>query len=260
MLLEGESTVNECEWPNGTSDAPVMMADFTVRRLGDISRGDQVIGWARPEVGNRRLVRSEVVAVRKRVAPLTKATLSSGSTIVSESGQRWAVSDSHRGGGPYFRELKEPRRVLRLFEIPPPLDPDLASLAGYLGGMYDGEGTRRTISQWRDVNAVTHAAIEEALVALDFPYTMHDGGFYLVGGRSHFLRFVMWCRPRKVTRGDPWVSNFHLPATMTPDEIICVEDAGVGEVIDLQTVTGNYTAWGIGAQAIDLGVPVRSLN
>ncbi len=88
-----EQTRKIRDW-SASPDSLVLMGDYTWKRIGDISEGEEVIGWEPYATKNsikQRLVKTKVVALKHRIAPNTvKVTMSSGRTMVVTDDHMWA--------------------------------------------------------------------------------------------------------------------------------------------------------------------------
>lgn len=130
--------------------------------------------------------------------------------------------------------------------------------AGFLGGIYDAEGSGQIISQYLDHNPRTYALIKAALERFHLPY--HEAkdkkGMRLQGGRSTLLRFWQIANPalkRKlasyVMRGGGRFSAGNLATMKSAPFVKAIEPLpGVHRVYTLTTTTGNYVAYGCGSK------------
>lgn len=266
-------------------EAPIWMADLSFKPLGDVIVGDEVIGWAiddvraglrglTPETSARPrqwLTTSRVLAVGRRNAPVVKVTLASGRVLRCTSDHLW-LRHPHPSNG---RVLG--RRRSRAGDFVPPavgetlcrvIDPtpvaplELRQLAGWLGGMFDGEGwasyrAQPVIAQSLAANPDICAEIERACerLGIEVAYRSRRGGngsFSILGGRQGYVDFVNTCRPVKWRLIAERVLNANW---RVPDEIVAVEDDGDDEVISMTTSTGNYIAWGYASKNCDPPYP-----
>lgn len=144
--------------------------------------------------------------------------------------------------------------------------PELASekerlIGAWLGGLYDGEGSWDGLAQDVTVNPEVRQRIKDSLDFLGIPYHASDDdgrrtirisapgehGYYAKGNvkRQHLVNFLNWSgatRSRnKLAQWDRMLltSNFG-----QQDRVVSIESEGPGEVVSMQTETGNYTAWG----------------
>ncbi len=247
-------------------EAPIWMGDYSFRPLGDVKVGDEVIGWSfgRPDTrtvkkgsldSRRRLCRSRVVAVNRRIASLVTVHFESGRTIRCTPDHEW-LADNHHSGLAYL-PAKVGRKIIHVVDTTLPVTlPEHLWLAGWVAGMYDGEGHGNMISQSSEANPATWARLDYALTVLGIPHVMHKdrphkagsgaGGVSIAGGRDGFLKFVRTVCPARQNNG--WDRALLTGRFRKPDRIVSIEPAGEGEVISMTTTTGNYVAWGYGSK------------
>jgi hypothetical protein len=280
-------------WCN-TPDAPVWMADYTFKAIGEIQPGDQVIGWTTDEAkfgsGRRQLVPSTVLAVNRRQAPeIVRIAFESGRTVQCTPDHEWLryytpgsdgrivngpeKSRGHNGrGGKTFDSDYAPLSVgsvARHVITPtqPLTDPKQIEAAFYLAGIIDGEGSWKdrtiTICQSETKNAAVSARIEQSLNVLGLEYVKamsHPGGSRLGSDvttwtlrakktktRQSIVDLYNWTHPEKMTqeRMDAALLSKNFGQ---PDKVVSIESLGPGEVVSMQTATGNYTAWGFASK------------
>lgn len=171
-----------------TPDAPVWMADYGFKAMGDILPGEKVIGWVRGQVGSRsqtRLVASEVLAVKRRMAPeIVRITMESGRVIRCTPDHKWA--------NPWYSPAAA---------ISPTCMPEKSR--------------------------------EE----------------YAPAAVGNDLRFVI----------EPTMPLDSQEARGSMDRVVSIESEGPGEVVSMQTETGNYTAWGYASKNCQLLYSSHSL-
>jgi hypothetical protein len=266
-------------------EAPIWMGDLTFRHLGDVRVGDEVIGWGHSSARTKiHLLPSAVTDVSVRQSPIVRVEFESGRSlrcspdhlwrqhfygtrgpdrfpiaVGGEQGRgqgigRWGqgneviVGDATyvRGSG-VFKTAAIGRSLTHVItpSFPSP-DYDDAWLAGWLAGMFDGEGHRNHIAQSAAANPFLYEELCEALDHFGFPYRKAEMGVHLVGGRETFVRFANLVRPKKrSTWADQMLASRGIGGTIGhPDKIVAVEEDGESEVISLTTATGNYVAWG----------------
>jgi DNA polymerase elongation subunit (family B) len=235
-------------------EAPIMMADFSFKPLGEIQVGDEVIGWERGRgTGRRKYVKSTVVNVQRHDAPIVKVTTAGHRTIRCTADHRWLAARSRTNS--QYTVAKVGRPLAFVMSECPSVPPALATEASWLGGIWDGEGSlasnnrgQLVISQSRRVNPEVCDRIERACVQLGFRYgnwAEGDDGmrrYAIQGGMQEKLRFLRWCQPAKKER----IRNILLKSRFATwaDPVTRIEADGSGEVIGLTTTTGNYIAWG----------------
>lgn len=262
--LEGVTHFGRCN----TSEAPVWMGDYTFKPIGAVEPGDTVIGWekragSRAETGQQRnyLCSSHVLGKSRRHAEVVRITTESGRVIRCTPDHPWLAHYSS------YRNSRQPDANYRpaevgkaLTHVIDPVEPlttlEDAQAAGYLGGIYDGEGYGVTISQYKEHNPEITWRIKTVLDQMGFPYsTMGNGkGIVLTGDdplshhtrKQYLVNFINWCQPAKINDG---LERTLLGASWgNPDRVVSIEPDGEDEVVSLQTSTGNYVAWGFASK------------
>lgn len=249
-----------------TPDAPIWMADGTFKPLGEVRVGDKVMGWKlNPANGRRVLCESVVELTHSRVAPMViESTLDDGSKIKCTPDHRWLnphSTDSEREwvtiGGNYepTRRGNKRKRYVALSRVVNPVseieDRDVALEAAWLGGIWDGEGGGRGfIGQDVYHNPETYARIQEALEMLEIPFRSQPSGIQILGGRQSYVKILNWCN---ITRNKWFREILHTQINRTSTSVVNVKELGPGEVISMQTTTGNYVAWGLASKNCVLG-------
>lgn len=140
-------------WCN-PSEAPVLMEDLSLRSIGDVRKGDKVIGFA---IGNQkkraRLKPAEVLSISVSHQSVVKITLDSGEVVRCTPNHKWWTGRNDKTH-PSYAPAYAPGANLRgrrdsgsiLCRVCPPRlpqfsDPEDIRLAGWLAGFFDGEGT-----------------------------------------------------------------------------------------------------------------------
>jgi len=239
-------------------DAPIWMADLSFKPIGDVKVGDVVMGWVKPErpAGTaakwwrHHYAPSTVLAVQRRRAPLVEVHLASGRVIRCTPDHNWSNGGTNRSGS--FKANPQPwttakigARLRHVIDVPEPLTPEQERLAAWLGGIYDGEGSANhngiQIAQCPDHNPEVSAAIAHALTALGFAFTRTAMTFRVLGGMKARVRFLRLCRPVRHAK-IPKVLDRQVDSESDP--VVAVREIGTGEVVSMQTTTGNYVAHG----------------
>jgi hypothetical protein len=257
------------------AETPIWMADLSFRKIGDVEVGDAVIGWTRRTwdlgraalLGRRdmkarslrsmnRLCVSEVLHVSRRRAPVVDLQMASGRRLRCTPDHFWlnaAYSPSSKSSE-WITPAKG-RHLLRVIDTPPQVPQEHLRLAGWLGGIYDGEGSRAYVaSQCRVRNPEVYAAIEQALDVLGIPHTLPETGrtvrlFCLVGGRQGYLNFLAIAQPiKRQYLVDRIMGSSRFGRR---DTVVAVSAPVDAEVFSLTTSTGNYVAWGFASKNCD---------
>ncbi len=257
-------------------EAPIWMADHSFKPIGEIKVGDEVVGWEKADRPNKakqfvrdHYTKSRVVSVARRLAPLIEVTFSSGRTVRCTPDHLWSngradrcqhkktVRTRHKGKLYQYDCVQAARpwtvakigATLRFSRSPlsvEELTPELQRTAAWLGGIFDGEGSFSkqgglSIAQSKTHNPGVCAAIRSALTALGFEYTEGERSFLITGGFRAVARFLTLCQPVRRSRMEQYLFGQVLTQK---DRVVAIRDLGEGEVVSLQTTTGNYVAWG----------------
>jgi hypothetical protein len=252
-----------------TPEAPVLMADGTFKPIGEIVAGEQVMGWEwrQGERGHwrKRLRPTAVLATQRRIAPeVVEATMESGRVIRCTPDHQWAnfyYSPASRGNEyePMLRGSRGGRgdgtRRNTMCRLVDPVEAlterKMIDAAGYLSGMIDADGTVAAgeirIGQSLRVNGPICDQIEQSLNVLGLDYRVFDRPeqriYILKGTLENRLRLREWM-PLSVKVRKAWEDRQTMRWTGGRDQVVSTTDLGPGEVVSMQTETGNYIAWG----------------
>lgn len=225
-------------------------------RSGAISWDERYRPWKMPL---KRLCGAQVEAIGIREAPLVRVVMESGREFRCTPDHLWLNgqwSPSTRHGREWINAAVG-RTLLHVIDEPRRLNREELRTAGWLGGIYDGEGSgvyAATQSAFR--NPEVCEAIGRRLTDLGIAHSIPDGSapgvrhFSLLGGRQTFLDFLTWCQPVKDARLAAKIKN--TARFGTRDKIVAIEPAASGEVISMTTTTGNYVVWGYASRNCDV--------
>lgn len=238
-------------------EAPMWMANGTFKPLGKIKVGDKLMGWKRAykkkgKRGNRqarkRLCVSVVTAVHKKRDKIYKITMASGRVLRCTKDHLWVNGKLQFRGKDNYVTPEVGRTLAHIVEPPRKLTKAETRTAGWLGGVYDGEGSGRHISQSQTHNPEVCDKIEHSLRELEFEYSVQTGGddkcakFYIAGGIQGDVNFLNHCQP---ARKKNWLNSItNRSSFFKKDTIVKIEADSYGDVLGLTTTTGNYICWG----------------
>ena len=263
-------------------EAPVLMADLSLKPIGEINVGDRIIGFATDTVGGdgaplrRKLIHSEVAAVIRSRRPVVRVTLDTGKVIRCTPDHLWYTGkqDAYH---PLYAPAAVGRKLLRVCDdaIPTPTDPDDIRRAGWLAGFFDGDGSvvlscKRpgdmpsclvSFAQGAGRNLPLCERLERELTHFGFDYghqarvrsdrigdrdTAHLTRWYYLKGNTlpMYQRFLHVVQPTK------WRDRMAYGAlganfVIGRERVIGIEPDGEGDVFGLTTTTGNYVVWGL---------------
>jgi predicted phage terminase large subunit-like protein len=265
-------------WACNPYEAPILMADLSMRPIGTVAVGDEIVGFT---VGNEgkagrraRYRKATILDIHKSLQPVVRITFDSGRTIRCTANHKWWTGrgGSRRAYAPAVLGSKL-RRV-----CPPsitPVSPENARAAGWIAGFFDGEGSvslnqRRehgsasaliSFTQSADRNLPLCDKLEANLNLLGFDYGVrhrrrNEGhapvrSYWLKAGpvgRSSMLslyqRFIHQIQPAK-WRDRIIESAVNSRMFTEKERVISIEPEGAEEVYGLTTTTGNYVVWGL---------------
>lgn len=260
------------------AEAPVLMADLTVKPVGNIVPGDKIIGFTRtkkkPKARDSRhsLVLSEVLEVFRRKAPVVSITLDSGEIVRCTPDHHWFRRTTGEGKSRYG-----PAKIGTLLSrvcpaYLPALTPEEQRMGGWLGGFFDGEGSvscceKRKQPGFRPSVAISfyqgsgrNLPICECLEgALD-----HFGFFYTIDqrkrkeGHEPARQYRLLASPALATiqkflhiaEPTKWRDRLLQGALGAKfrtgkERVVSIKPESEEEVFSLRTTTGNYVVWGL---------------
>lgn len=180
------------------AESPVLMADLSMKPIGQIQEGDRIVGFT---VGTRaeraRYKEAQVLSISSFKSPVVKITFESGYTARCTEDHQWFTGRSPLDGyhRPYARARAPgtPKRhgiqsTSVLCRVCPPglpeiKDPADIRLAGWLSGFFDGEGSasldRRgsvllSFSQGTGRNLILCDKLESTLARFGFPFSYRE--------------------------------------------------------------------------------------
>ena len=278
IIPQMKSDAGKFAWACNPYEAPVLMADLSMKPIGTVAAGDEIVGF---RIGNEgktgkraRYRRATILDIHKSLQPVVKITFDSGRTIRCTANHKWWTGRS--GDRPAYAPAVLGSKLRRV--CPPaiePVRPESARAAGWLAGFFDGEGTvslnqRRehdsasaliSFTQSADKNLPLCDRLEANLRLLGFDYGMRHRqrnaghapvrSYWLKAGptgRSSMLslyqRFVHQIQPTK-WRDRIIDSAVNSRMFTSKERVISIEPDGVEEVYGLTTTTGNYVVWGL---------------
>ena len=171
-------------------EAPVLMADLSLKRIDEIVVGDKIVGFETGKDGKRaRLKPTEVLSISKSVQPVVRMALDSGKVIRCTANHKWftgRLDATHKEYAPAHVGSK-------LKRVCPPTLPEVQTdedirLAGWVSGFFDGEGSVSllqhgrgdhgnsliTFCQSADKNLPLCEKLEYSLTRLGFNFGYHE--------------------------------------------------------------------------------------
>lgn len=239
----------------------------------DLRVGDEIIGFddkSKQERHGRNWRHATITATGIKQLPTYDIYLSSGKVLRATGEHRWLVrlKNGRDGGIVWERTDKLQERLDHHRRRHPIILPKFAEIhelsqtyeGGFLSAAFDGEGciSKNTNNQYRlsfvqKPNGM-HDMVSDLLhlEGFDFAYAQHQSGCietYLKGGKHEVLKFLMKYRPPRLLNKlwQSWDINKMDLATVSEEEIVRVEYAGVQDVVTLSSSSKTYIAEGFGA-------------
>jgi len=155
-------------WACNPYEAPILMADLSMKPIGSADVGDEIVGF---KIGNdgktgkrARYRKATILDIHKSLQPVVKITFDSGRTIRCTANHKWWTGRS--GDRPAYAPAVLGSKLRRV--CPPsiePISPENMRAAGWLAGFFDGEGTvslnQRMFTQKERVISIEPEGTEE---------------------------------------------------------------------------------------------------
>ncbi len=245
-----------------TPEAPVLTRDFKWVPAGALKKGDALWGATEEHVKGRRrrMVDSSVVSAERTVAPLVEVVMENGERVKCTPNHPWlAKPDAPDGQGRLYRWVQAKDlmdgtgwRVHKIFD---PWTTDESREAGYLAGHLDGEGHIGRNQNQQNFRVCTSqmpgevmARVEAGLSERGFTYSTKehpDSGvtnLRVNGGLAEQFRLLGEIRPGRLIKRTAGLEP-QLVAKESP-LVVAVNDAGSGEIVQLETSSKTYFAHG----------------
>jgi len=265
----------------------ITMSDWSQRPIEEVKIGDEVVGWE--QVGGQRVLRRAKVINRgvHRQQPVNRYTFNTGRSVTCTADHKWWRGPW--GSGAEYNHLQIPRRPERS-HIKVIGKPDLPAKAkgmsgvrqllvptqqletrdaGWIAGMYDGEGTfKKNPNHPSGAAVITQSMLNPhiinelraAFTRLRFEFSeawwkatdtngdkrdrmTHDRCNFLInGGWSERYRFLVEINP---TKRQPIADSLFAKLTTEGLDLVQVEAQEPQDVHWLETETGNYVVEGL---------------
>lgn len=244
-------------------DHRVLAADLSWKPIGDIEAGDRLVAFDEHAVhGSQRHFRNyqltEVVAAESAVAEVVR--------IVFDDAPDLLVTPDHpllvcrNLNGPPFMLRWAPAGDLDLGGLLPrylePVQAIQTHEAGYLAGLFDGEGTITSTGQGASFSQVPGAVLDYGKSLLQgFGFSVTEKSncngraietmvVSITGGLAESVKFLSMIRPRRLlAKVEP--DSFGLFRAVTKHRVAAVEPAGRREIRRVQTTTSTYLLEGM---------------
>lgn len=238
--------------------------------VGEVCVGDGLVGFDEDLRNGKSKMRKTVVTGTKRVIrDCFRITLEDGTVIEASSGHGWVTVGPTRGsqeslGGPVrpgyggnarhwvtTTELRPGKSKLILWAKPwGPVPTQLEKVAGYLAGIFDGEGwiSHGQVALAQNAGPVANEILQSArLLGYEMtPFSKNKCITWCFRGYETAMRFASQCSPIKLAnRADEiWVDRKAGGKFTKPVLVYAVEHIGEQETIAVETTLGTLVAGG----------------
>ncbi len=237
-------------------DTPILMSDFTQKKISEVKVGDEVVGFTRGIPEKRGgLVRSKVKAISKHEDYVCDLKMESGRKVACTKNHKWYTKrddDTHR--------LYKPARVGSRLMLVDDLDENISkreeNLWFYLAGFFDADGSAKagakiSFCQSLKVNKPVYDRLIDVIKELGLDY----GEYY----RDEHQTMIVWLNDSKraakkmIRYGDPAKKSQIIEKlyernsryVLDKDKVEWIKRRSKKETVyGLETETGNYIAWG----------------
>lgn len=252
---------------------PILMSDWSEKRIESIKVGDEVIGFEVGSVKHKKatLRCATVTDISHGYRPVYRVLMASGREAYCTIDHKW-----YRRKKDSQHKLYLPARVgcelHSVYTPPSPVSQEDQRLYDWLGGLMDGEGSCETRGQMTlsqsDRNPEVQAEINRVLHRLGFEFSFWSGNrkteienpkwakrghWNINGGRAAKIKLLTHAHMAKKERfvRSLWLSADRLTTSVKGQirhKVISITPAGEMPVYGLTTTTGNYVAWGFASQ------------
>jgi predicted phage terminase large subunit-like protein len=243
------------------------MSNFTQKNIENVVVGDKIVGFT---FSNRRTRWQEttVTAVHSHAALVKKYTLASGGTVTCTPDHKWWTGrfgvgvdkekDLHKKYSQLGFKKNEIKGLVKVFVEPEeiPEAPEIIRAAGYIGGIFDGEGGYNGgaihFHQNEEIHDQICRRIRYCLRVLGFDWGETHAparpgivDFFIRGGKEEKLRFLRWCDPAKNEKFKWDILHTTRQGNYRGrDNLVEIGEEFEAVVYNLTTDTGNYVANG----------------
>lgn len=226
----------------------VLLSDMTWRAAELLQEGDQVVAFDEKTEGKHRKFRcSTVLAADPVHLPSLRLTMTDGRQVTCSKEHRWLVLSGNNLRWKRADLLKEGDALLSFGK---PWQTEMTRDAGWLAGIFDGEGHVNThqlgVSQREGpvLQKVRDALLERGYDACNST-NKHDDVYtlYVNGGWAGRMRFLGEIRPERLVAKMPW-EEVDIGVCQKV-RVIRIQDVGTQDLIALSTEHKTFVAEGL---------------
>lgn len=258
----------EYGWWCTPAETPILMEDWTCKRIEDVRPGDRVIGFKRGVKAGGRRAHLEVSTVLRTFSKrdvVNDLKMSSGRTVRCTGDHRWYTGrkdGSDAKNGARGRQEYAPARVGSdlLFACSPSDECTAEELLHwmYFAGIVDGEGhcgRTLTIAQSPEANPEVYDRIKIVMGVLGISYNerrrprtakrwKEEGTFQVRSTRDVYRKLIRLTMSAKKSQMARRLTGMGGRFITERDRVLEIIPGKEEPVFALETTTGNYIAWG----------------
>lgn len=237
----------------------VLTTDLRWVPIGLVDPGDTLLGFDEqnePGNGGRRYRTVKVEAVKPIIRPCVKITSTDGTEVVASTDHRWLVRS---GGNLRWKSAGRLAEGDQIVTVGQPTDQEQTYDAGWLAGMFDGEGclvgrTPSTQSKTRAVSVAQNPGpVLDRVRALltERGFTFGDYGsdsrsrqVWIQGGLAEQIRLLSLLRPGRLIEKAERLWDGLRVESRTVAEVESIEHLGDQHVVAVQTDGRTFVAEG----------------
>lgn len=251
-------------------DTLVLCSDLVWRPLREVHVGDDLIAFEEEATGYYRQFRvATVTHADPVVLPSYLIVMKDGRSVVASSGHAWlmrhrsAAEQSHPG----WVTTQDLQAGASVFDLGTPWGGPLESRgAGYLAGLYDGEGCLDPQLYFCQKPGVTMDRARSLIKELGFEVTnhkIHSSGvdnFTIAGGKYEVMKFLGQLQPHRLIAKVPaWIEKFAINK-IGFTRVASVEYLGQRKLVGIETTTSTLIAEGLLSHNTSVGTPDASVR
>lgn len=252
-------------WACTPSETPILMEDFTYKKIKDVKKGDKIIGFETGTSAQRsKLVVTEVKSTFSKEDFVYNLEMSSGRTVRCTEDHKWFTGRLPTEKEPNRKKYAPVKKGGSLLFVSEPLSEITERerfLWGYLAGIVDGEGSIK-----RGVLDIHQSVERHPLICKKITAVLDELGLkYITEIRKRSDKNPAWsdCQrwvvhnirdvyPKLIHYGESAKSEEMIEVLIKhghcmvreKDRVISMEKSETETVYALETGTGNYIAWG----------------
>ena len=264
-LFEGEVEITEkldgCVAP----DTKILMSDFSYKKAGDLTVGDEVVGFDE-DLNNARFKRSYITALKPDIDRVYDILLEDGRTVTVTFNHPLVVRRPKKTPNGLSKEYVEAQHIKpgdRIVDIGL-WNHEQTYESGYIAGQYDGEGS--LVGKSKGIYGHLSYYQNEGKGALLIKSILEDRGFTvgyssrqrredwgvcetlrINGGLSERMRFLGTFRPQRLLDGafEKIFENTPFNSIKDIGVVQCDERPIKSDIIRISTSTKTYVADGL---------------